>query len=414
MQKKHRRRGLPVWALRLLGILPAAAVFWFLALPGTSPSEGTGSVSQSAGGTAEELFFGTLPFSAEPEPPASAPEEEPVPENTLRARAILEEMSPEDKVGQMFIARCPAENAARKAADYGLGGYILFARDFENRSPEQAASQIRSCQEASSIPMLIAVDEEGGKVNRVSKYPAFRETPFPSSQALYENGGFDAVRSDALEKSRLLKSLGINVNFAPVCDVSRDPADFIYERSFGQDASLTSRYVSTVVQAMKEEHMGCVLKHFPGYGNNADTHAGISYDRRPYEIFTGSDFLPFQAGIESGADMVLVSHNIVDCMDGHFPASLSPEVHRILRDELGFSGVIVTDDLAMDGIRDFTGDAQAAVQAIQAGNDLLCCTDFETQIPAVLQAVENGEISMEQIDVSVLRILELKISLGIL
>lgn len=160
--------------------------------------------------------------------------------------------------------------------------------------------------------------------------------------------------------------------------------------------------------------MGCVLKHFPGYGNNADTHTGISYDRRPYETFTSSDFLPFQAGIESGADMVLVSHNIVDCMDAQFPASLSPEVHRILREELGFSGVIVTDDLAMDGIRTFTGDTQAAVQAVLAGNDLLCCTDFETQIPAVLQAVETGEISMEQIDASVLRILELKISLGIL
>ena len=140
---------------------------------------------------------------------------------------------------------------------------------------------------------LDAVDEEGGKVNRVSRYPAFRQAPFPSSQVLYENGGFDAVRLDTLEKSRLLKSLGINVNFAPVCDISQDPADFIYDRSFGKDASLTSAYVETAVQAMKEEQMGCVLKHFPGYGNNADTHTGISYDRRPYETFTSSDFLPF-------------------------------------------------------------------------------------------------------------------------
>jgi len=202
------------------------------------------------------------------------------------------------------------------------------------------------------------------------------------------------------------------MNHAPVADVAS--TGYIYARTWGGDGLDNASYVEAAVKGMEEAGMGTTLKHFPGYGNNADTHTGISYDRRPYETFTSSDFLPFQAGIESGADMVLVSHNIVDCMDAQFPASLSPEVHRILREELGFSGVIVTDDLAMDGIRTFTGDTQAAVQAVLAGNDLLCCTDFETQIPAVLQAVETGEISMEQIDASVLRILELKISLGIL
>ena len=194
MKKKHRHPVLPGWALGLLGILPAAAAFWFLALPGACPSDGTSSVIQSAGSAAEELLFGILPFPAEPEPPApdlaeaQPPKEAPVPESTLRARALLEEMSPEDKVGQMFIARYPAENAAGKASTYRLGGYILFARDFENRSPKQAAAQIQACQDAAGIPMLIAVDEEGGKVNRVSRYPAFRQAPFPSSQVLYENG----------------------------------------------------------------------------------------------------------------------------------------------------------------------------------------------------------------------------------
>ena len=112
--------------------------------------------------------------------------------------------------------------------------------------------------------------------------------------------------------------------------------------------------------------------------------------------------------------MVLVSHNIVSAMDSRLPASLSPEVHRILREELGFTGVIVTDDLYMDGVRHFTGDEEAAVLAVQAGNDLLCCTDFQTQVPAVLAAVERGEITEERIDQSVLRILELKMALGLL
>ena len=209
-------------------------------------------------------------------------------------------------------------------------------------------------------------------------------------------------------------SLGINLNFAPVCDVSQDPQDFIYARSFGQDAEQTAEYVRTVVQTMSQEQMGSVLKHFPGYGNNSDTHTGIAYDERPIEGFVNSDFLPFQAGIDAGADMVLVAHNVVSCMDDQVPASISLPVHNILRNELGFDGVIITDDLVMEGVRQFAGDAEIAVRAVQAGNDMLCCTDFEVQVPAVIKAVETGEITEERLNESVLRILKMKIKLGII
>lgn len=331
-----------------------------------------------------------------------------------RASAILSGMSVEEKVGQMFIARCPQSDAAQKAADYHLGGYILFGRDFQGKTKEQVISDIQSYQDAASVSLFIGVDEEGGTVNRVSLNPNLRAAPFWSPQELYASGGFSLIRSDTLEKCRLLHSLGINVNFAPVCDVSQNPADFIYARSFGRDANQTAEYIRNVTQVMSSEGMGAVLKHFPGYGNNADTHTGIAYDNRPYETFLNSDFLPFKAGIDNGAGIVLVSHNVVTCMDGEYPASLSSRVHEILRSELGFSGVIVTDDLAMDGIRDFVSDDRAAVLAVQAGNDLLCCTDFETQIPTVINAVMNGEISEQRIDESVMRILMLKISLGII
>lgn len=331
-----------------------------------------------------------------------------------KAMEILSKMSLEEKVGQMFIARCPGEDAVEKAAEYHLGGYILFASDFKNETVESAREKISSYQAEADIPMLIGVDEEGGTVNRISRYPAFRQTPFKSPQELYLDGGLAAIERDAIEKCALLLSLGVNVNFAPVCDVSQDPEDFIYQRSFGKDAQETAEYVKTVVDAMADSGVACVLKHFPGYGDNEDTHTGIARDRRPMDSFVNSDFLPFKAGIEAGAQIVLVSHNIVECMDPNQPASISPSVHRILREQLGFDGVIVTDDLAMDGIRDFTADDQAAVLAVQAGNDLICCTDFETQIPAVVEAVEAGEISEESIDQSVLRILELKIDLGLI
>ena len=327
---------------------------------------------------------------------------------------LTDSMTLEEKVGQMFIVRCPEENAPDIAAAYHLGGYILFARDFESNDPQLVTDNIQSYQEVSDIPMLIGVDEEGGTVNRVSRYSAFRETPFQSPQALYELGGLELIESDTVEKSDLLLRLGINVNFAPVCDVSEDPNDFIYARAFGADAAQTAEYVKTVVSAMKQEGIGSVLKHFPGYGNNTDTHTGIAYDNRSFDTFVDSDFIPFQAGIDAGADMVLVAHNIVNSIDSNRPASISPAVHEILRTRLGFDGVIVTDDLSMDGIRDFTDDQQAAVLAVQAGNDLICCTDYQTQIPAVIEAVNSGEISEQQIDQAVLRILKMKQSLGLL
>ena len=369
--------------------------------PDASQEAGT---SGEAAGAAEE---------AEGPDAAGEQAEEPDP-IAARAQELLDGMTLEEKVGQMFIARCPETDAAQLAADYHLGGYILFGRDFKDKTAEQVTTDIQSYQDAAEIPLLIAVDEEGGTVNRVSSNPNLRSSPFRSPQSLYSEGGLELVRSDAQEKCRLLESLGININFAPVCDVSQDPADFIYDRTLGRDAQETSQYVAAVVETMAEEGMGSVLKHFPGYGNNTDTHTGVAYDDRPYDTFLTSDFLPFQAGIAAGADMVLVSHNIVSAMDEASPASLSPEVHRVLREDLGFTGVIVTDDLVMDGVRDFAGDDEAAVLAVQAGNDLLCCTDFQTQVPAVLAAVESGEITEEQIDAAVLRVLTMKLRLGIL
>lgn len=327
---------------------------------------------------------------------------------------ILNEMTLEEKVGQMFLARCPQADAPAKAAEYHLGGYVLFAEDFEGKTPAQTAQDIQAIQAAAQVPLLIGVDEEGGSVNRISRYKAFREQPFPSPQELYQAGGLAAVQDDTLEKCKFLLELGINMNFAPVCDVSTAPEDYMYARTLGLPAQETAAYARTVVQAMEQGRVASVLKHFPGYAGNADTHAGIAHDSRPYETFVQSDFLPFASGIEAGANMVLVSHTVVECMDPQAPASLSAKVHQILRQELGFSGVIVTDDLYMKGIQDFTGPENAAVQAVQAGNDLLCCTDFEVQVPAVVDAVKSGKISEQQVDASVRRILEMKVSLGLL
>ena len=327
---------------------------------------------------------------------------------------MVESMSLEDKVGQMFLARCPSSGAADAVGQYQPGGYVLFGRDFSGKTAKQVKSDISSYQKKARIPLLIAVDEEGGTVNRVSTNKKLRDTPFLSPRALYEKGGFPLIASDTQEKAKFLKSFGINVNLAPVCDVSTSAKDYIYPRAFGQDGKGTAKYVETVVAQMEKERIGSVLKHFPGYGNNADTHTDVVHDDRPYSRFESEDFLPFAAGIAAGADGVLVSHNIVSCMDAKLPASLSPRVHEILRTELGFQGVIITDDLVMDAIRKYTDNKNAAVLAVKAGNDLLCCTDFKEQIPAVIDAVKSGEISESRIEESVRRILQWKIDLGLL
>lgn len=362
----------------------------------------------------EEPTSTPSPTSTPTPSPTPAVTPTPVITNESRAKELLQDMSLEEKVGQLFFVRLRKAQAIEDINTYHLGGYILFGDDFKEETKTSIKALTASYQAAATVPMLIGVDEEGGNVNRLSKYTAFRAVPFHSPNDLYTEGGLDLIKSDTLEKATLLLSLGINVNLAPVCDVSTDPSDFIYHRTFGMDAANTSEYIKAVVEVMKEQNLGSTLKHFPGYGNNVDTHTGIAIDERAYDTFESSDFLPFVAGIKAGAGSILVSHNIVTSMDKDYPASLSIEVHKILRNELGFEGVVMTDDLSMDAIKQYTGDSDAAVLAIEAGNDLLIATNFMEQIPAVIDAVRDNTISMERIDESVLRVLKWKLSLGII
>lgn len=216
--------------------------------------------------------------------PTPAPTPTPTPTDRDRAEALLATLTLEEKVGQMFIARCPEGDAAALAAQYQLGGYLLFGRDLRDKTWEEVVAMNDSYRAAATVPLFLAVDEEGGVTSRVGLCPALRSAPFPSPQALYRDGGFEAVAADASEKAQLLHALGLNMNFAPVCDVSQDPEDFIYQRTLGQDADLTAQYVETVVRATAGSGVARVLKHFPGYGTNRDTHAGVAYDQRPWEV----------------------------------------------------------------------------------------------------------------------------------
>ena len=408
----------------------ALIVFLCVLLTGCAPTSGTSAQStgsqstpqdssvQSSDSSSQDSSSGAPDASQDSEEPPSQPDPSVTSGSTENQDQIIEEllstMTVEEKVGQMFFVRCPDTGAVEAVSQYKLGGYILFGRDFKDKTAEQVRNDISSYQSASGVPLLIGTDEEGGTMVRASSNPNLFSHCGLSPQALFAEGGMDSIIQDARQKSVTLLGLGVNVNLAPVADVSTDPNDFIYDRSFGQDAQATAEYVSNVVKTMDAEGIGSVLKHFPGYGNNVDTHTGVAIDERPYETFQTSDYLPFTAGIQAGADAVLVSHNVMSCVDNQLPASLSPAVHNELRSTLGFQGVIMTDDLAMDAVADYAGDQSPAVMAVKAGNDMIITTDFQTQIPEVVQAVKSGEIDEAQIDQSVTRVLQWKYDLGLL
>ena len=203
-----------------------------------------------------------------------------------------------------------------------------------------------------------------------------------------------------------------------MADLSTNPKDFIYPRALAQGAEETSSYISAVVDQMGADNMGSVLKHFPGYGPNKDTHTGSALDTRPLETLRGEDFLPFQAGIEAsgGTTAVLVSHNVIQALDPDRPASLSPAVYQILREELGFDGPALTDDLAMKAITQYAGEQgqSPAVLALAAGCDMVVTTDFQAQIPQVLAALEEGSLSRERVDEAAARVLCWIYNLGLI
>lgn len=325
----------------------------------------------------------------------------------------VENMTLPEKVGQMFLVRCPEENAAAACGEYGLGGYLLFGRDFEQETPDTLREKLAVFQANAAIPMVIAVDEEGGTVCRVSSYCAFRDSRFASPRTLYASGGMEAVLAAEAEKAALLHSLGIQVNMAPVCDVTMDPNAFLYDRSLGEAPETVAQFALRASQIMAQYQVGSVLKHFPGYGSNADTHVGMAVDERTLDELENYDLIPFREGIAGGCGAILVSHTVVNCLDDALPASLSPAVHSYLRETMGFDGVIITDALDMDAIELAYGSEEAAVLAVLAGNDILCTEDYAAQIPALINAVASGRISEMQVDAAVTRVLRWKESLGL-
>lgn len=323
----------------------------------------------------------------------------------------MKELTIDEKIAQTMLVRYPDNDQLSILKKYQFAGFVFYEKDFANKTKEEVKKMISNLQKSANIPLLTAVDEEGGKVVRISGNPNLVSSPFLSPSTLYKEGGFDLSRKDTINKSKILKDLGLNLNLAPVVDVVTDNNAYMYPRSLQQNTKLTSEYTSAVISASKNTGVSYTLKHFPGYGNNADTHISSVTDNRSYDEIYANDLPPFESGINAGAEAVLVGHNIVTGIDADNIASLSPNVHNLLRNDLNFTGIIITDDLDMKATNNIS---DTAVKAILAGNDLIITTNYEEDIKDIKNAINNGTISTDIIDKLATRVIAWKYYKGLL
>ncbi|MFF8383305.1 glycoside hydrolase family 3 protein [Streptomyces kanasensis] len=356
-----------------------------------------------------------------------------------RLARIVDRMSLEEKVGQLFVMRVyghsatdpdPSDvdanlreigvrSAAELIARYHVGGIIYFTWAHNTRDPHQIADLSNGIQRAglaqrTPVPLLVSTDQEHGIVARVGE-PA---TLVPGAMALGAAGSRDLARRAAHIAGTELAALGIRQNYAPVADVNVNPANpVIGVRSFGADPRAVARLVAAQVKGYEGAGVAATAKHFPGHGDTTDdSHTKLPYIHHTREQWDALDAPPFRAAVAAGIDAVMTAHIVVPSLDpAEDPATLSrPILTGILREELGYDGVVVTDSLGMEGVRTKYGDDRVPVLALKAGCDqLLNPPDLDLAWKAVLAAVRGGELDRARIDESVLRILRLKARLGL-
>ncbi len=348
------------------------------------------------------------------------------------AADILENMTLKEKIGQLFMVNLElldnsegdyydhkklTKEMKKALKKYHVGGVIFFARNIS--TTKQTTTLIEKLQANSKVPLFISVDEEGGEVARIANNDNMRTTKFPTMEEVGEMADKDYAYNMGETIGKEIKQLGFNLNFAPVADVKTNELNTeIGNRSFGDDERLVSEMVVEVVKGLQDQGVSATLKHFPGHGDASDdSHEGAVNVENDINRLRKIELVPFKAGIKAGADLIMVSHISISRVTGTTePASLSSLVMKdMLRTEMGFDGVIITDAMNMKAITDYCDVKEAAVTCILSGADIcLMPQDLGVAYKAVLEAVENGVITEKRIDESVTRILELKIKRGII
>ena len=417
-------------------------------------SSGTGADHEKESGAAQAVSGDAQAGSAQADDARDAASEAQAGDtekDDAEIRNLISEMTVEEKLTQMMIVALRSDGANADTAtgideDYAdllqkhdFGGIILFAGNITD--PAQTVTLIRDCQDAAissahGIPMFICVDQEGGAVNRVGF-----GTTGSGNMALAATGDPALAQESARMMGDEIYALGFNMDFAPVSDVNSNPANpVIGVRSFSDDPQIAADYVTSFIKGLDASNISAALKHFPGHGNvGEDSHTHLPCSDFDLEEIKNCDLIPFQAGIDAGADMIMTAHiqfpkieketyvSIEDGEEVNLPATLSRTIITgLLREQMGYDGIVITDSMEMDAIAAHFDPIDAAVLAINAGDDILLCPadlyksqdtntfeSFETYLAALAARVEAGDIKEEELDDSVYRILSLKKEKGI-
>lgn len=344
----------------------------------------------------------------------------------------LKTMSLEEKLGQLFVVNLELlddsngnyyehQKITKKMKEnlqkYHVGGVILFSRNIAKR--KQTKKLIRRLQKNAEIPLFVSVDEEGGDVARIGSNEKMKTTTFPTMEEIGKKKDADYVYNMAATIGKEIGELGFNVNYAPVADVKTSQLNLeIGTRSFGDDPAKVSQMVDAYVQGLKSQNICATLKHFPGQGSSSgDTHQGSVDIDSSISGLRKTDFKPFEAGIDAGADFIMVSHiSVSKVTESSEPASMSDLIMTtILREELDFDGIIITDAFDMASITENYTAGEAAYGSVKAGADIILMPqDLEEAYGALLEKVQDGSLNQKRLDDSVLRILRLKFEKGIL
>ncbi|MCA0971221.1 beta-N-acetylhexosaminidase [Halobacillus litoralis] len=328
----------------------------------------------------------------------------------------VEQMSLEDKAAQLFMvgfegtSLSPSERSMIQQGH--VGGVILLGRNV--RSDDQLHQLVTSIKQSNSTstPLFVGIDEEGGRVSRI---PASLSS-LPSSKQIGNAGDPELSYDVGQSLAAKVKHYGINMNFAPVLDINNNPDnEVIGDRSFGSDPETVTRLGIPTMKGIRSEGVIPVVKHFPGHGDTSvDSHAQLPIINKTTEQLNAFEWVPFKKAIQSGADAVMTAHILFPALDEQYPATFSKKVVTgVLREQMNYDGLVITDDMAMGAISENYGTEEAVLKAIEAGVDIVLLTDtrnnqFERVHQSLLEAVEKGELSEEQIDESVKRILKVK------
>jgi len=319
----------------------------------------------------------------------------------------------EEKIGQLLVCGFdglkPSDEIKGLIKDYNIGGVILFSRNIKD--PAQTARLCNSLQEISKTPLFICVDQEGGKVSRLPK----PFTQFAGNAAIGKSNSVKLAYAFGEITAKELKAVGINANFAPVLDVNTNPDNpIINERAFSNNPNSVSRFGLAVIAGLQDNGVIACCKHFPGHGDTSlDSHHQMPVVEHSIERLNEIELLPFKHAAENDVAAIMTAHVLYKGLDEKYPATLSKKIiHDLLRKEMGFKGLVITDDLEMKAISDNYAIGEAAIGALSAGADIiLVCKDHERQKEvrdAVLRAVKDNIITEKRIDESIERIMAVK------